>query len=325
MTGLIAYTLLTTVVLPLLALFWLLQRGPSLLQWGVKAGAVGAYVAATHFLANWQMVSYHGRYGVLVTYGAVLLIGAWRMRGKPLWEPPQGWQWGAFAGAGLLFLASAGVLTQVYLADHVPTEPVELTFPLQNGHFYVASGGSTSLMNPHMKVSAPEYRTWRGQMWGLDLVELYASGNRARGLYPTALDRFAIFGSPVYAPCNGRVATVVDSLPDLTPPRRDTTNKAGNYALLRCSTDAYVILAHLKQNSIVANEGASFVVGDLVGEVGNSGNSWEPHLHISAQEGAGTSTLMDADPRPITFHGHFPIRNDILRGPAAASKRRDGS
>jgi hypothetical protein len=27
----------------------------------------------------------------------------------------------------------------------------------------------------------------------------------------------------------------------------------------------------------------------------------------------GESTLLDADPRPLTFDGTFPVRNDVIR------------
>jgi hypothetical protein len=201
----------------------------------------------------------------------------------------------------------------VYRSHQVPPAPVDLTVPLREGAFYVASGGSQPLTNPHMKVGDPALEAWRGQLWALDVVELYPSGTRARGLYPTALDRFAIFGTPVYAPCDGPVTATQDTLPDLVPPARDTTNKAGNYVMLRCGAEAYVLLAHLKQGSLTVQPGDSVATGAHLGAVGNSGNSWEPHLHVHAQRGPGGATILDADPRPMTFDGRFPIRNDLVR------------
>ena len=312
MIALVVSTLLTLVVLPGLALYWVTRPPSSLLYWGAKVGAVGVYTLATFYLGGWHMVSYYARFGLLAVFGVVALVGAWRMRGRALWVRPQGWQWIGLGSAVLLLALSTALLTRVYSADQVPPDPVDLTFPLKDGRFYVASGGSTPLMNPHMTVDAPTHRKWRGQRWALDLVELYSSGNRARGLYPTDLDRFAIFGTPVYAPCYGPVDALADTYPDLVPPNRDTTHKAGNYVLLRCATDAYVLLAHLKHGSIVVTEGDTVAAGDLLGEVGNSGNSWEPHLHIHAQRGRGEATVLDADPRPMTFHGRYPVRNDVL-------------
>jgi hypothetical protein len=315
MTLLVVSTLVTLVVLPLLALVWLVRRSPSVIIWGVKAAAVGSYVLATVYLGGWQMLSVYGRVGLLLLFGGAAGIGAWRMRGAPVWAWPRGWQWTGVVGAGIVVVVSGIGLGGVYQARQVPPDPVALTFPLRDGVFYVASGGSQALMNPHMKVGQPGFEHWRGQLWALDVVELYPSGNRARGLYPTALDRFAIFGTPVYAPCAGRVGAVENTLPDLVPPARDTTNKAGNYVLLRCGPEAYILLAHLREGSVPVDSGDSVSAGARLGAIGNSGNSWEPHLHLHAQRGPGGTTILDADPRPMTFDGRFPTRNDVLRPP----------
>ena len=315
MTLLIVSTLLTLVVLPLLALVWLTRRSAALILWGLKAVAVGSYVLATFYLGGWQMLSVYGRVGLLLLFGVAAGVGAWRMRGAPLWKRPEGWQWAGVLGAAVVLVASGIGLGDVYQARQVPSDPVDLTFPFRDGVFYVASGGSQALMNPHMKVGQPGLEHWRGQLWALDIVQLYPSGNRARGLYPTALDRFAIFGTPVYAPCAGQVEAVENTLPDLVPPARDTTNKAGNYVLLRCEPEAYVLLAHLKEGSVPVQSGDAVSTGARLGAIGNSGNSWEPHLHITAQRGPGGTTILDADPRPMTFDGRFPVRNDVFRSP----------
>lgn len=320
MTLLIVSTVLSLVVLPLLALWWLVRTGPCLLCWSLKAAAVGGYVLATFYLGGWQMLSYYGRYGLLLLLAGAALVGAWRMRDEAVWQRPQGWQWAGLGGAALLLVASGMGLMEVYRSHHVPAAPVELTFPLRNGTFYVASGGSQDLMNPHMKVGRPGLEKWRGQLWALDVVELYPSGNRARGLYPTTLDRFAIFSTPVYAPCDGQVAAMQDTLPDLVPPARDTINKAGNYVLLRCDSDAYVLLAHLKKGSVTVRTDDSVTTGARLGQIGNSGNSWEPHLHLNAQRSAGKATILDAEPRPMTFDGAFPVRNDLVRTEASATR-----
>ena len=325
MTLLLVSTILSLVVLPLLALYWLPRRSPCRLLWGLKAAAVGSYVGTTVYLGGWHMLSYYGRYALLVLFVATAIYGGWRMRRRIFWARPEGWQWGGPLLAGLLLLLSGAGLWAVYQSHQIPDEPVSVTFPLRDGAFYVASGGSQSLMNPHMKVQAPELHEWRGQLWGLDVVELHPSGNRASGLYPTTLDRYAIFGTPVYAPCDGTVEATEETLPDLTPPARDTARKAGNYVLLRCAPDAYVLLAHLKHQSVQVEPGDSVSVSTRLGQIGNSGNSWEPHLHLSAQRSVGGTTILDAEPRPLTFDGRFPVRNDVMQERAAGPHSPEGT
>ncbi|MBB4089773.1 M23 family peptidase [Salinibacter ruber] len=257
MTLLIASALLPLLVLPGAALVWLTRRSPCRLLWGLKAAAVGGYVGLTYHLGSWYMLSTHGRYVLLGLFAVGAGYGGWRMRHQVFWTRPRGWQWAGPGLAAILLLLSVVGLRQRNQAREIPAPPVNLTVPLRDGPVYVASGGSRSITNPHLKVDAPELQTWRGQRWGLDLVQLYPSGNRASGLYPTALARYAVFGAPVYAPCDGAVETTAGSLPDRSPPARDTARKAGNHVLLRCASDAYVLLAHLKQGSVRVEPGDS--------------------------------------------------------------------
>jgi hypothetical protein len=163
-----------------------------------------------------------------------------------------------------------------------------------------------------MKVAAPELHVWRGQTWGLDIFRLYPAGNRARGFFSQDLRDYATFGEPVYAPCNGEVVEIENNLPDLIPPESDEVNKAGNHVLLRCAGDTAVLVAHLRQGTVVVQAGQAVSVGDRLGELGNSGNTTEPHLHISAQHGVGDETILDADPQPVTFEGRWLVRNNLV-------------
>ena len=306
-------TLLQLAVLPALLLFWQAFGKPqSLLLWGLKTLSIGLFVLAMYQVAAWYVLSYYGRYLLLLLYGAAVLYSGYRIRNEPLWHRPRGRHWLAPAAAVLLLLVAGLWLAFAVEARQVPTEPVELSFPLRDGRYYVAQGGSHPLVNPHMKVADPSLEAWRGQLWALDIVELFPSGNRAHGLYPKDPRAYAIFDAPVYAPCTGRVASMRDSLPDLIPPYADTQNKTGNYVLLQCQKGAFVLLAHLKQHSITIRRGQQVRIGEPLGRVGNSGNTSEPHLHLSAQRSEGGTTILDADPLPMLFDGYFPIRNAVF-------------
>ena len=59
---------------------------------------------------------------------------------------------------------------------------------------------------------------------------------------------------------------------------------AGNHIYLRLDeSETYLILAHLKQGSIKVKEGQHVNEGEFLAQVGNSGSSSEPHLHIHHQ------------------------------------------
>jgi hypothetical protein len=113
------------------------------------------------------------------------------------------------------------------------------------------------------------------------------------------------WAQPVFAPVSGVVCDARDGWPDRTrinfvqnylmtrlmPPRirdEDFRPLTGNYVILGNGA-TFILLAHLRCGSLKVQTGQTVLVGDLIGEVGNSGNSMAPHLHIQAMD--------DSDPR----------------------------
>jgi len=95
--------------------------------------------------------------------------------------------------------------------------------------------------------------------------------------------------------------------------RRRTTgssNASGNHVLLRCAgTDVDVLIAHLKEGTVRVAKGDNISEGWLLGAIGNSGNSTEPHLHIHARRGGSTDSSRTGVGVPIRFNGRFLVRN----------------
>lgn len=111
---------------------------------------------------------------------------------------------------------------------------------------------------------------------------------------------------PIFAPGQGVVVDVQDQWPDrpglnllidqltarLAPPRaspNDLRPLAGNHVILQ-TAHVFVMLAHLRCGSMKLSRGQSVRAGDRLGEIGNSGNSTMPHLHIQAMDGANPRT-----------------------------------
>jgi len=76
-------------------------------------------------------------------------------------------------------------------------------------------------------------------------------------------------GTPVYAPFDGIVTTGFDP------------NGYGNFVRLT-SDDKQCVLAHLSAFNVTENQGVH--LGDLIGAVGNTGNSTGPHLHFGLRK-----------------------------------------
>ncbi len=103
-------------------------------------------------------------------------------------------------------------------------------------------------------------------------------------------------------------------MPDFEVPQSDLVNRLGNHVILRCA-DAEIVLAHMRQGSVIVAPGDTVTVGERLGQVGNSGASTEPHLHIHAQrppEEGGPA--ISGAPMALRIDGRFLVRGDHLRG-----------
>jgi hypothetical protein len=317
---LISSTIGILIVVPLLILGWLAFSQSSCRGfWLLKVLATGVYCWLVFQFASWYLLSDYGRYLMLGLYVAAVFYSGRRIDNLPTWRPLPLQTWilpigAAPTGALLLLGITLFSLFMAYRGYQVPPNPVNLAFPLKEGTYYIGQGGSHASINGHMKVAQPRLKHWRGQLWALDIVKLNAFGNRAGGIYPKDLASYAIFGEPIYSPCDGIVVATENTAPDLPPPNTvESDAKAGNHVLLQCRPDAYVLLAHLQQGSVLVSLGKTVQTGDELGRIGNSGNSTEPHLHIHAQRSVGESTVADADPRPMVFDNKFLIRGEQIQ------------
>jgi hypothetical protein len=193
-----------------------------------------------------------------------------------------------------------------------PITPVDLALPLREGNYLILNGGNDIRINAHLKTldeSVPNFRAYRGQSYGVDLIKIDPFGWRAKGVVPSDPAAYQIYGQSVFAPCSGKVVQAIDGFPDLTIPQTDLVNRTGNHVILRCG-HADVVLAHFRPQSLSVRVGMDVQVGDRLAEVGNSGASDEPHLHIHAQRPGTPAAPLSSDPLPMQFAGQFLIRGD---------------
>ncbi|EEM89867.1 MULTISPECIES: M23 family metallopeptidase [Bacillus cereus group] len=174
------------------------------------------------------------------------IIGAW----------PLGW------------LVNIGALA--YPANVQSMNPkIVVRFPL-NERALVGWGGDRLETNYH--VIKPNER------WAYDILipPVEVKSNK--------LEDYGIFGAKVMAPASGTVVSINNNEQDLVPGLDNFQSMAGNHIYLRLDeTGTFLILAHLKKGSIKVKEGQHVNEGEFLAQVGNSGSSSEPHLHIHHQ------------------------------------------
>ncbi len=288
-----------TVLLPLAFIRWLWRakegdRTIRLLRLLIAACAVSLF----YFVGMWGFYSYYLRYFML----AFFVIAAFRAYARRMKRHPMKASRGSIE-ARLVFLVILLALNALAISGYFYSgKPVELSFPLKSGVYYVIQGGNSRVTNPFHGL----YKTINA----VDIVKLNLWGNRAQGLFPSALSRYAVFGETIHSPCRGQVSEAVDGLPDLAPHDIDLKHPAGNHVVIRCK-GVNVLLAHMKKGSVSVREGDRVTKGQPMGRVGNSGNTFEPHLHIHAVRSPNGS--LRGPSVPILFDGRFLTLNSLVR------------
>ena len=302
------------IVLPAEFLYGLWRhRSEPLLKWLLQASYTGGFIVLMFFIGAWDWVSYYLRYAAV---GAYVLVAAaalvHRRRRAATAAPRRGaeqaeagekpaFPWGELLPALIFVPLLAWTLSGFRYAG----EPVRLTFPLKDGWYYVRHGGTVPLLNYHT--------TYAPQRYTLDIVALNSFGARAKGMYPSDLGQYVIFGHTVYSPCDGVVTHVVDGLPDASSaaPAGPPEHPAGNHVVISCD-GVNVVLAHFQRDTIRVAPDMEVAAGEPLGQVGNSGNSTEPHLHVHAVR-PGSGDPLDGEAAPILFDDAFLVRNSTWR------------
>jgi len=165
-----------------------------------------------------------------------------------------------------------------------------LHFPL-DGTWYVLQGGG-ALINHHARVAE--------QRGAVDLVGLGPLGTRTRPGHDARA--YAAYGRSVHAPCDGQVISAAGAVADQRPGEIRYQPAHGNHVFLDTGHEI-VKLAHLRPGSVTVRPGDLVRTGQLLGEVGNSGNTTEPHLHLHAERDGVGLDLTFTDVRGRLYRG----------------------
>lgn len=133
-------------------------------------------------------------------------------------------------------------------------------------------------------------------------------------------ENYYVFGKDIIAPCDAKVVQVITGVKDNVPGDLNPGQLTGNTVILETANKEYLLLAHLKQGSIVVKEGQMVARGDLLGQCGNSGNTTEAHLHISLQN---TKEMNEATGGKLFFDNirvngeikedYIPVKGDLIQ------------
>jgi hypothetical protein len=299
-----------------------LVRRRDWLSWALDVTLAAAYLGAIALAGLWLALPRSVVWALAVLLGAAAIFSARHGR------PGSGPRSPRLHGVGVVVrgaLAAAALLVAGYalLGRRAFDAPaVDLAFPLRAGTYLIAAGGSNALLNPHVQtLTGARYAPYRGQSYALDVVAVGGWGSRTSSLSPDDPAGFTIFGDSIHAPCSGTVVKAEDGRSDQRPTSEPPETLEGNHVILDCG-GVWVVMAHMLRGSVEVDDERPVRTGDLLGRVGNSGRSDEPHLHIHAQTPGTESAPLLGDPLPITFDGRRLVRNDRVHAtPVAISTR----
>jgi murein DD-endopeptidase len=223
----------------------------------------------------------------------------------------------------------------------VRTGPIVITPPLRGDHWLAANGPSNT--SGHRRALIPiNGHAVISQRFAIDWVKLGDDGQTYRG---DKLDNknYYAFGSDALAVADGTVTEVKDGIPLNIP---GATSRAvpitletigGNHVILNIGNGCYAFYAHLQPGSIRVKVGDKVHRGQVLGLVGNTGNSTEPHLHFhisNASSPLGSEGLpylfpsfevegkgwgwkpSDAKGAPEKHTMELPTENEVVRFPS---------
>ena len=213
----------------------------------------------------------------------------------------------------------------------------EIVSPLRGKNWLAFNGPSnTSLHRRTMIVldATPHI----AQRYAIDWVQIGDDGESYHG---DAKDNrsYHCYGVEARAIADGVVVEVKDGLPENTPnapPVVPITVEtiAGNHVNLDLGGGVYAMYAHLQPGSLRVKLGDRVTPGQVIGLVGNTGNSSEPHFHFQLMdrnspldsEGLPYSLpafkvtgrqrsdkpTFDRLAAPETHHGDLPLENEMV-------------
>lgn len=176
-----------------------------------------------------------------------------------------------------------------------------------------------------------------GQRYAFDFVRV----DRSRGgwkFYSGPVARSVLLGArlkdcygwaaPIHAPFDGTVLAAADGQAERDPvhlvrdlavalkngftfdPRkaaRDLRPLAGNHMILKMrDAEVYAFLAHARCGSVRVTPGQEVQTGELMAQVGHSGNSTAPHLHFQLMDGPDVLTARGL---PCRFREYEALRD----------------
>lgn len=170
-------------------------------------------------------------------------------------------------------------------AMQLDRKPVALIRSPLTGDDWVAANGPSNTSGHRRALIPIDGRAYISQRFAIDWVEINPDGKTYQG-DPADNKNYRAYDHEIHSVADGVVTETKDGIPQNVP---GATSRAvpitletvgGNHVIVKIGDGIYAFYAHMQPGSLRVKVGDTVSRGQVLGLVGNSGNSTEPHLHF---------------------------------------------
>lgn len=182
--------------------------------------------------------------------------------------------------------------------------------PLRGEGWWNGNGCCEPTPHRSLRIATDGLRIVKPETFAIDWLQVRennAGDNTTFEGDPSDNESYFAFGKEVRSATDGLVVDVRDGLPNeepnIDPPQNVVLphDFGGNHVAVRVRPGVYAFYAHLQPGSIDVHEGDRVRKGQLLGKLGSSGNSTQPHLHFELADGPDPLT---ADSLPFVIDSY---------------------
>ena len=221
--------------------------------------------------------------------------------------------------------ARTAIASTVVRAPAIQTSrraPIRIASPLRGSGWIDANGCCSDPTSPHRTLLLPTNGSYRTpEIFAIDWIEAvhgrWFTGDGSK------LTDYPYYGSPIHAVANGVVVSAINNRPQV-PPNTSTADNhtlhtaadfSGNSVIERIGHGVYATYAHMQTGSVRVKVGQRLRTGEVIGLLGNSGNTTAPHLHFGIVDRAD----FFSNSLPLAFKS-FTVQGMAAFGPKGTVK-----
>jgi murein DD-endopeptidase MepM/ murein hydrolase activator NlpD len=188
-------------------------------------------------------------------------------------------------------------------ATQVDKRPVAVIGAPLTGDDWEAGNGPSNTSGHRRALIPIEGRAYISQRFAIDWVQLYPDGKTYQG-DPADNKNYRAYGLEIHSVADGVVTETKDGIPQNIP---SETARAvpitletigGNHVIVDIGNGRFAFYAHMQPGSLRVKVGDKVRRGQVLGLLGNSGNSTEPHLHFDMCD---ASSMLACEGIPYAF------------------------